>query len=136
MRDGTNAFDPSVGLDAASPPTPPTASARTTRTARWTARDNPDPDPIAVADCDLDVVTIGSVQGSGATSPVVGQIVRIEGTVVGDFQQAGGLDGYFVQDFRRRGHRDLRRHLRLRAGRAAVEVSVGDIVNVAGVVSE
>src|SRR5690606_30091712 len=49
------------------------------------------------ADCDAQPVTIGSVQGSGATTPVAGSTVLIEGTVVGDFQ-SGGFDGYYVQD--------------------------------------
>jgi predicted extracellular nuclease len=50
-----------------------------------------------VADCEATVVTIGSVQGPGDTSPVVDTTVRIEGVVTGDFQ-AGGFSGYFVQD--------------------------------------
>ncbi|WP_353827065.1 ExeM/NucH family extracellular endonuclease [Agromyces sp. SYSU T0242] len=55
------------------------------------------PPPPPVADCDADVVSIGSVQGAGASSPVAGQTVRIEGIVVGDFQ-VGGFNGYYVQD--------------------------------------
>ena len=44
-------------------------------------------------------MTIGSVQGSGAASPVVGSTVDVEGVVTGDFQ-AGGFDGYYLQDAR------------------------------------
>ncbi|WP_222196198.1 ExeM/NucH family extracellular endonuclease [Modestobacter italicus] len=47
--------------------------------------------------CDATVVTIGSVQGPGAASPVQGQTVTVRGTVVGDLQD-GGLDGVHVQD--------------------------------------
>lgn len=54
-------------------------------------------DPGGVADCDAAVVTIGSVQGSGAASPVAGSTVRVEGVVTGDFQ-VGGFNGYYVQD--------------------------------------
>ncbi|MDZ4800190.1 MAG: ExeM/NucH family extracellular endonuclease [Bryobacteraceae bacterium] len=41
---------------------------------------------------------ISTIQGSGATSPVTGQTVTIEGIVVGDFQGASGLNGFYVQD--------------------------------------
>ena len=56
------------------------------------------PPPPPEADCDADVVTIGSVQGSGTATPVSGQTVRIEGVVVGDFQAPGSFGGYFLQD--------------------------------------
>ena len=55
----------------ASPSDTADGSAHTTPTARCTLRPiDPGPDPGPVADCDLDVVTIGSVQGQGATSPL------------------------------------------------------------------
>lgn len=45
---------------------------------------------------------ISAIQGSGSTSPMVNQIVTIEGIVVGDFQENDGnysdLDGFFVQE--------------------------------------
>ncbi|WP_222266226.1 ExeM/NucH family extracellular endonuclease [Modestobacter marinus] len=47
--------------------------------------------------CTVAVRSIGSVQGSDAASPVVGQQVTVAGTVVGDLQD-GGFDGVFVQD--------------------------------------
>ncbi len=43
-----------------------------------------------------DAVAIGSVQGRGATSPRVGQVVTVEGAVVGHYVGAAG--GWFVQD--------------------------------------
>jgi predicted extracellular nuclease len=49
-------------------------------------------DPCAAAS-----VSIGSVQGSGDASPVVGQTVTVKGVVVGDFQ-TGGFNGYYLQD--------------------------------------
>lgn len=90
-------------------------------------------DPPDEASCEAPVVTIGSVQGSGASSPVVGQTVEVEGVVVGDFQ-TGGFDGYYLQD----------------AGDAnaatsdgvfvhapgGLDVGVGDEVHVVGSVSE
>ena len=42
------------------------------------------------------IVPIGTVQGSGAQSPLVGQRVTVEGIVVGNF--ARGLGGVFVQE--------------------------------------
>lgn len=48
--------------------------------------------------CEAPAVTIGSVQGSGAASPVVGSTVDVEGVVTGDFQAAGELTGYYLQD--------------------------------------
>ena len=56
------------------------------------------PPPPPEADCAVDIVTIGSVQGSGTATPVAGQTVRVEGVVVGGFQEPGGLGGYFLQD--------------------------------------
>ncbi|MRG59063.1 ExeM/NucH family extracellular endonuclease [Agromyces sp. CFH 90414] len=56
-----------------------------------------EPEPGPDASCEADFVTIGSVQGSGDVSPVVGDLVEIEGVVTGDFQD-GGFEGYYVQD--------------------------------------
>ncbi|RNF83728.1 ExeM/NucH family extracellular endonuclease [Montanilutibacter psychrotolerans] len=44
---------------------------------------------------------IGRVQGTGATSPMVGQLVTVEGRISADFGTVGGrrgLGGWFVQD--------------------------------------
>ena len=48
-------------------------------------------------------VKIHEVQGNGSASPLVGNTVRIEGIVVGDFQDGGSgtngdLNGFFVQE--------------------------------------
>ncbi|HWM16192.1 MAG TPA: ExeM/NucH family extracellular endonuclease [Microbacterium sp.] len=98
---------------------------------------NPGPDPEPEpgdADCDAQVVTIGSVQGAGAVSPVAGQNVRVEGVVVGDFQTAGGLDGYFLQDA---GDGDAATSdgIFIYAPGGA-DVATGDVVHVSGAVSE
>ncbi|MDY0908146.1 ExeM/NucH family extracellular endonuclease [Microbacterium sp. CFBP9034] len=89
--------------------------------------------PPAEAGCDLPVVTIGSVQGSGTATPVSGSTVRIEGTVVGDFQ-TGGFQGYYVQDG---GDGDLGTSDAIFVyAPAGAAVASGDVVNVAGVVTE
>ncbi len=43
---------------------------------------------------------IHTIQGNGFVSPLVGNVVEIQGEVVGDFQNGltGELDGYFVQE--------------------------------------
>lgn len=41
---------------------------------------------------------ISEVQGSGASTPISGTTVTIEGIVVGDFQGPGGLGGFYVQE--------------------------------------
>lgn len=88
------------------------------------------------ADCTAETVSIGAVQGAGAASPLVGQTVRVEGVVVADYQAAGGLTGYFLQDA---GDGDAATSDGIfiyAPGAGALDVSVGDVVNVAGAVSE
>ncbi len=41
---------------------------------------------------------IGEVQGTGTTSPFVGQSVTVMGTVTADYQENSELKGYFLQD--------------------------------------
>ncbi len=41
---------------------------------------------------------IATIQGAGPVSPQVGAIVTTEGVVVGDFQGASGLNGFYLQD--------------------------------------
>jgi predicted extracellular nuclease len=49
--------------------------------------------------CDVPAThQIAQVQGSGNATPLAGQIVRVEGVVTGDFQAAGQLGGFFLQD--------------------------------------
>ncbi|GAA2033087.1 hypothetical protein GCM10009819_16450 [Agromyces tropicus] len=89
--------------------------------------------PPAVADCDVDAASIGSVQGAGATSPVVGQTVRIEGVVTGDFQ-VGGFNGYYVQD---EGDGDAATSDGIFVyAPGGADVAEGDLVHVLGSVSE
>ena len=115
--DGLGVHDADCALDPGTDPDP-----------------DPDPDPVAVADCDLDAVTIGSVQGSGATAPGVGQVVRIEGTVVGDFQQVGGFDGYYVQDLGD-GNTATSDGIFVFAP-SGLDVQSSDVVSIAGTVAE
>src|SRR5262249_20660004 len=47
--------------------------------------------------CGSAATPISSVQGSGLLSPLTGQIVDVEAVVVGDFQAAGGLSGFYIE---------------------------------------
>lgn len=93
----------------------------------------PEPEPGPEADCLAEPTPIGAVQGPGANSPLAGQVVLIEGVVVGDFQ-TGGFNGYYVQDAGD-GDSATSDGIFVHApGGAAVDV--GDVVSVAGTASE
>ncbi|MBC8164061.1 MAG: ExeM/NucH family extracellular endonuclease, partial [Roseiflexaceae bacterium] len=79
------------------------------------------------------VVTISSVQGSGAASPVVGTSVAIQGRVVGDFQGTAGLGGFYVQDA---GDADAATSDGIFVAANTPEVAANDLVQVSGTVSE
>jgi predicted extracellular nuclease len=92
-----------------------------------------DPDP-GEAHCEASAQTIGSVQGAGDASPVVGATVEIEGVVVGDFQSEDGFDGYYVQDA---GDGDPATSDGVFVyAPGGAEVAEGDAVHVVGTVSE
>jgi len=48
--------------------------------------------------CGAPVTAIGQIQGGGAASLVAGQIKEIEGVVIGSYQGAAKLNGFYVQD--------------------------------------
>lgn len=89
--------------------------------------------PLPPADCNAPVVTIGSVQGSGDTSPKAATSVEIEGVVIGDFQ-VGGFEGYYVQDA---GDGDAATSDGIFVyAPTGLDVAAGDVVHLAGTVSE
>ncbi len=128
---GSNVFDPAIewdgfavdtfsGLGAHSgceggPPPPP----------------HPPPPP-------PDVVLVHDIQGSGATTPLAGQVVTIEAIVVGDFQATTQHAGFFVQedDVDADGDPATSEGLFIAAGTGVFNVVVGDHVRVTGTVSE
>lgn len=84
--------------------------------------------------CEAEVVTIGSVQGSGPASTVAGSTVDVEGVVTGDFQGGGALNGYYVQDG---GDGDSATSDGIFVySPDGLDVSAGDVVHVRGAVSE
>ncbi|MFC8680728.1 ExeM/NucH family extracellular endonuclease [Microbacterium ureisolvens] len=122
--DGSNAFDPAAEW---------TGYASNTFDGLGSHGSDPEPEPDPVADCEATPVAIGSVQGSGAASPIPGQDVLVEGVVVGDFQ-TGGFDGYYVQDGGDGDSATSDGIFVYAPGGAAVDV--GDVVSVAGEVKE
>lgn len=92
-------------------------------------------------DCNTTGVTtpIYTIQGSGASSPLDGTAVVIEGVVVGDFQEGDGdytdLDGFHVQDPVGDGDPATSDGIYVFAP-GAIDVSVGDLVRVSGTVDE
>ncbi|WP_052333927.1 ExeM/NucH family extracellular endonuclease [Neolewinella persica] len=83
---------------------------------------------------------IHAVQGNGATSPVVGQDVTIQGIVVGDFQGGTGvgLGGFFVQEEDADADADAATSegIWVYDDTGATDVAVGDLVTVTGAVEE
>lgn len=83
---------------------------------------------------------IYAVQGNGLVSPLVGQIVAVEGVVVGDFQNNdspdnGNLNGFHIQDAAGDGDAATSDGVFIYAP-GAMDVAVGDAVRVRGSVSE
>src|SRR5262249_26151092 len=48
--------------------------------------------------CGSPSTAIDLVQGPGATSPMVGQVADVEGIVVGSYQGAGQLGGFYLEE--------------------------------------
>jgi len=48
--------------------------------------------------CNALATPISAVQGAGAQSPIVGEVVDVEAIVAGDFQGSSGLSGFYLQE--------------------------------------
>jgi uncharacterized protein len=85
-----------------------------------------------------DVVLVHDIQGSGASSPLAGDVVIIEAIVVGDFQGSNQQSGFFVQEDDIDADLDpaTSEGLFVAAGTGVFDVEVGDLVRVTGTVSE
>jgi predicted extracellular nuclease len=86
--------------------------------------------------CGDPATSISLIQGSGLLSPLAGSSHVIEGIVVADYQDAGQLGGYFVQQEDGTGDGDPATSDGLFVFNTAVPVSVGDKVRVRGTVFE
>ncbi len=101
--------------------------------------DGADPTPAALAAaadvCPLPYTPIYDIQGSGAETPLAVKTgVSTRGVVTGDFQLAGQLKGFFLQDPAGDGN-DLTSD-GIFVVSSAVDVAVGDVVRVTGTVAE
>ena len=81
---------------------------------------------------------LSQVQGSGATSPVAGTVVTVQGVVVGDHQGSGALQGFFVQEEDADADADpaTSEGLFVFQGSSGADVAAGDVVRVTGTVTE
>lgn len=94
-------------------------------------------EPPVLGECGDPAELISAIQGSGQTSPLVGQAVEIEGIVVGDFEGSDRLGGFFVQeeDTDQDGDSATSEGIFV-ATSASDQVNIGDRVRVAGQVAE
>jgi predicted extracellular nuclease len=89
--------------------------------------------------CGDPATLISAVQGPGFVSPIVGQLVTVEGVVVGDFQESGELNGFFVQEEYADFDGDINTSEGLfidEDGFAGLDFNEGDLVRVTGEVDE
>ena len=102
----------------------------------------PPPPPNSFGACGDDTETrIHAIQGAEASTPVPGEIRVVEGIVVGDYQQAGGFNGYYLQeeDADADASAATSEGIFVFAGSlasGAADVSAGQLVRVRGTVSE
>lgn len=87
---------------------------------------------------DVGLTLIHDIQGPGAQSPLVGQAVTLEGVVVGDYQGATGLSGFFLQEEDAQIDADpaTSEGIFVYDSTFGMAVSVGDVVRVQGTVVE
>jgi predicted extracellular nuclease len=87
---------------------------------------------------DSGIAHIHAIQGISAQSPFNGSVVTIQGVVVGNYQGATGLNGFFVQEEDADADADPRTSegLFVYDAGSAVAVNVGDVVQVQGTVLE
>jgi len=86
--------------------------------------------------CGNPATLIHNIQGSGATSPMAGSIVEIEGIVVGDYQAGSQFSGFFVQEEDSDADADPATSEGIFVFHASTPVSVGDKVRAKGTVFE
>jgi predicted extracellular nuclease len=91
------------------------------------------PPPPPPSGCDVPPShEISAVQGSGASTPVAAQTVRVEGVVIGDFQGPGQLGGFYIQDDTPDADPNTSEGLSAFAAATFADVQVGQRVRVTG----
>lgn len=92
-----------------------------------------------MVDCTIalpEAVGIHEVQGSGSASPMDGQLVTIEGIVIGDFQESDELKGFFIQEEDEDADSDTQTSEGVFIYNNSYAVEVGDKVRLSGTVGE
>ncbi|WP_237055155.1 ExeM/NucH family extracellular endonuclease [Microbulbifer sediminum] len=94
---------------------------------------------IALGQCGESATLISAVQGTGASSPLVGERIEVEAVVVGEFQNtATALGGFFLQeeDADQDGLDTSSEGLFVYDNGVGTDVRLGDLVRVGGVITE
>ncbi len=87
--------------------------------------------------CTSAATPIHAIQGDGASSPLAGDVVVVEGIVVGDYQQPGGFGGFYVQEEDSDADADPATSEGIFVfAPTAPDVAVGDAVTVCGTAAE
>ncbi len=88
--------------------------------------------------CAGTITKIHAIQGDGDVSPLVGETVTVEAVVVGDFHEADGLGGFFLQEEDRDADSDphTSEGIFVYATNATIDAEMGDLVCVTGAVTE
>jgi predicted extracellular nuclease len=86
--------------------------------------------------CGQTATRVHDVQGNGAATPISGQVVTIEGVVVGDYQAPGQFSGYYLQEEDVDADADPATSEGLFVFNTSFPVAVGDTVRVTGTAGE
>ncbi len=86
--------------------------------------------------CGDPTTAIHDIQGSGASSPITGTEVAVEGVVVGDYQGAGQFSGFYVQEEDADADGDPATSEGIFVFSTSFPVDAGDLVRVRGTVTE
>jgi hypothetical protein len=89
-----------------------------------------------VVPCGAPATLISAVQGSGLATPLAGSVVEIEGVVVGDFQGANGLGGFFLQEETPDSSAATSEGIFVYDPSTSAEVQIGDVVRARGTATE
>lgn len=93
---------------------------------------------VAPCSCTGTITKIHDIQGSGEKSPLVDRLVTVEAVVVGDFNDTGGLGGFFLQeeDHDADSDPDTSEGIFVYATTSTTNVEMGDLVCLTGTVTE
>jgi predicted extracellular nuclease len=85
--------------------------------------------------CGDPFTAVYTIQGSGPASPIAGSQVSVEAVVIGDFQAADQLEGFYIQDPTGDGDPATSDGIFVFTP-GSLDVAVGDVVRVSGTVAE